>query len=140
MARVAHSIPQEAPMLLLVPVLALVLAGPALAASPAPPLRSSVPSTVTAPRAPARPVRVVEPARPASRARATDAPAVEKVNINSADVTTLMTLSGVTRKVAQNIVAHRERHGPFRKAADVRKVEGVGDGLWERNRARIVTK
>ena len=64
----------------------------------------------------------------------------DKVNINTADVTALMTLGGVGRKVAERIVEHRQAHGPFEKAEDVRKVDGVGDSLWERNRARIVVK
>ena len=63
-----------------------------------------------------------------------------KVNINTADVKELMTLNGVGHKVAERIVAYREAHGPFKKAEEVRKVEGIGQGLWERNRARIVIK
>ena len=63
-----------------------------------------------------------------------------KVNINTADVKELMTLSGVGHKVAERIVAYRDAHGPFKKAEEVRKVEGIGQGLWERNRQRIVIK
>ena len=63
-----------------------------------------------------------------------------KVNINAADVKELMTLNGVGHKVAERIVAYREAHGPFKKAEEVRKVEGIGQGLWERNRQRIVIK
>ena len=67
-------------------------------------------------------------------------PGTGKVNINTADVKQLMTLTGVGRKVAENIVEYRDTHGPFKKADDLRKVEGVGTGLWEKNRERIVTK
>jgi competence protein ComEA len=67
-------------------------------------------------------------------------PSEARVNINTADVKELMTLPGVGRKVAQRIVAHREAHGPFKKADDIRKVEGMSDALWERNRARIATR
>lgn len=63
-----------------------------------------------------------------------------KVNINTASVKELMTLSGVGAKVAERIVAYREANGPFKKADELKKVEGVGKGLWERNRERIVTK
>jgi len=98
-----------------------------------PALRSTLPARVDAP--PARPdlTRVVEPA---SAATATTA----KVNVNTADVKSLMTLTGVGRKVAEKIVEYRDTHGPFKKADDIRKVEGVGNGVWERNRARIVVK
>jgi competence protein ComEA len=68
------------------------------------------------------------------------APAADKVNINTADVKALMTLQGVGRSLAEKIVQYRDAHGPFRKAADLRKVEGVGDSLWEKNRERVVVK
>jgi competence protein ComEA len=63
-----------------------------------------------------------------------------KVKINTATVKELMTLEGVDHTVAERIVAYREAHGPFKKADDVRKVDGVGPGLWDRNRERIVAK
>ena len=63
-----------------------------------------------------------------------------KVNINTAGVKELTTLSGIGPKVAERIVAYREAHGPFKKPEDLRKVEGVGKALVERNRERVVTK
>jgi competence protein ComEA len=67
-------------------------------------------------------------------------PVGEKVNINTADVKGLMRLSGIGRSVAERIVEYRDAHGPFKKPEELRKVEGVGAGLWERNRERIVVK
>lgn len=64
----------------------------------------------------------------------------DKVNINTADVKALMTLDGVGRKLAEKIVEYRTTHGPFKKPEEVRRVEGLGAGLWERNRDRIVIK
>jgi competence protein ComEA len=64
----------------------------------------------------------------------------EKVNINQASVKELMTLEGVGKKLAEKIVEYRGAHGPFRRAEDLRKVDGVGAALWEKNRARIVVK
>jgi competence protein ComEA len=63
-----------------------------------------------------------------------------KVNINTAGAKELSTLEGVGAKVAERIVAYREAHGPFKHPEDLRKVEGIGKGLWERNRERIVVK
>jgi len=63
-----------------------------------------------------------------------------KVNINTADVKSLMTLSGVGRSLAEKIVKYRDEHGAFKKATDLRKVDGVGEALWEKNRERIVVK
>jgi competence protein ComEA len=68
----------------------------------------------------------------------TSATAEDKVNINTADVEALMTLGGIGRKVAERIVEYRQAHGAFQKPEDLRRVEGVGRGLWERNRERIV--
>ncbi len=64
----------------------------------------------------------------------------EAVNINTASVKELMTLDGIGHKVAEKIVEYREAHGPFHKPEEVRKVQGIGAGLWERNRDRIVVK
>lgn len=81
---------------------------------------------------------------PATAAPPSATPAVAavdaKVNINTADVKELMKLAGVGRSLAEKIVQYRDAHGPFKKATDLRKVEGVGDGLWEKNRARVVVK
>ena len=68
------------------------------------------------------------------------APVGGKININTASVKDLMTLTGVGKKVAEKIVEYRGAHGAFKKAEDVRKVEGLGDALWERNKERIVVK
>ncbi len=62
------------------------------------------------------------------------------ININTADVKELMRLEGVGRRVAEKIVEYREHHGLFQKPEEIRRVEGIGSGLWERNRARIVVK
>jgi competence protein ComEA len=63
-----------------------------------------------------------------------------KVNINTASAKELMALNGIGAKVAERIVAYREANGPFKKVEDLKKVEGIGKGLLERNRERIVTK
>jgi competence protein ComEA len=84
------------------------------------------------------PAAAAPPARsPASQA---EAPAGPAVNINTAGVKELMKLDGVGRQVAEKIVAYRDANGPFKKPEELRKVEGVGTGLWERNRTRIVVK
>ena len=86
------------------------------------------------------------PGRPAT-AGVTTAPSMSvaaavdaKVNINTADVKELMKLQGVGRSLAEKIVQYRDAHGLFKKAVDLRKVEGVGDALWAKNRERIVVK
>jgi competence protein ComEA len=68
------------------------------------------------------------------------AASVEKININTASVKELQKLEGVGRGVAQRIVEYREANGPFKRGEDLRKVEGVGPAMFERNRERIVVK
>ena len=87
------------------------------------------------------PASRAEPVAKAARpARVAATPSEATVNINAADVKELMTLTGVGRKVAQRIVAYREAHGPFKKMGDVKKVEGVSDAVWEKNRTRIAIR
>jgi competence ComEA-like helix-hairpin-helix protein len=64
----------------------------------------------------------------------------DKVNINTADVKELMTLTGVGHNLAEKIVKFRDEHGQFKRPHDLRKVDGVGEALWEKNRERIVVK
>ena len=84
------------------------------------------------------PTLAAPPSHP--RATTTSAPDAAPVNINTADVKELMKLEGVSHRVAEKIVEYRDAHGPFKKPEELRKVEGVGNGLWEKNRTRIVIK
>ena len=69
-----------------------------------------------------------------------DAKAEAKVNINEASKTELMKLEGVGAATAQKIIAYREVHGPFKRAQDLVKVEGVGKAVLEKNAGRITVK
>jgi competence protein ComEA len=63
-----------------------------------------------------------------------------KININTAPARELQKLEGVGHSVAERIVRYREEHGPFKRGEDIRKVDGIGGTLWEKNRERIVVK
>lgn len=80
------------------------------------------------------------PGRPAHGVATATAPVNGAVNINTADVKQLMTLTGVGRKAAEKIVEYRSTKGPFTKPEEIRRVQGIGGGLWEKNRDRIVVK
>ena len=80
-----------------------------------------------------------EPAWSQPRAASADA-AAAKVNINSASAKELMTLSGIGEKVALRIVQFRETNGPFKSVDDLKRVDGVGGAVLERNRSRLVVK
>ena len=83
---------------------------------------------------------VAPPIASAETARATPTAGTDKVNINTADAKALTSLSGVNRSLAEKIVKYRDEHGLFKKPNDLRKVDGVGAALWEKNRERIVVK
>lgn len=51
---------------------------------------------------------------------------VELLNINMATEEELMTLHGVNREIAKNIVEHRRAIGRFRKVEDLVLVKGIG--------------
>lgn len=55
-----------------------------------------------------------------------------KVNINTADVTTLQTIPGIGAVKAQAIVDYREKEGLFTTIADLSKVSGIGAKTVER--------
>jgi len=58
-----------------------------------------------------------------------DAPAV---NLNTADAAELETLPGVGPATADQIISHREQHGPFTQLADIEAVSGIGPATRER--------
>lgn len=65
--------------------------------------------------------------------------AVEKVDINTADVATLdRVLVNIGEAKAEAIVAHRKANGPFKSAEQLAEVRGIGLKTVENNRDRIV--
>ena len=60
------------------------------------------------------------------------------VDINTADAATIAAeLKGVGMSKAQAIVEYREKYGPFKSAADLSLVKGIGDRTVELNRDNI---
>lgn len=53
------------------------------------------------------------------------------VNINTADISELMTLSGIGESKAKSIVTYREENGLFESVEDIKNVSGIGDALYE---------
>lgn len=63
------------------------------------------------------------------------------VNINTADASTLAKdLAGVGAAKAAAIVKYRTEKGPFKSAEELKKVEGIGESTYERNKANIKVK
>lgn len=62
----------------------------------------------------------------------TDATADGRVDLNTASVEQLMTLPGIGKAKAESIVNYREEHGAFSSTADVMRVEGIKEGIYNR--------
>ncbi len=56
------------------------------------------------------------------------------VNINRASASELERLPHIGPSLAGRIVAHRERHGPFRRIEDLRQVNGIAEKTLARIR------
>ncbi len=55
------------------------------------------------------------------------------VNVNTASPSLLEYVSGISSRVAKNIVAHREENGPFRTRNKLRKVANLGAKSYEQS-------
>jgi competence protein ComEA len=62
------------------------------------------------------------------------------VNINTASTAELQTLHGIGPAFAERIIAYRQANGPFADPADIKKVKGIGDAVYEQNKARITVR
>jgi comEA protein len=56
------------------------------------------------------------------------------ININTADKTELMKLPGIGEKKAEDIIAYRESHGPFKAIEDVKKISGIKEAAFAKIR------
>ncbi|GJQ57998.1 MAG: helix-hairpin-helix domain-containing protein [Candidatus Scalindua sp. AMX11] len=63
-----------------------------------------------------------------------------QININKAAVKELLVLKGIGSKKANDIVAYRDEHGPYKKTEDVMKVKGIGDKMFEKFRDQITVR
>lgn len=54
------------------------------------------------------------------------------VNINTAGVEKLMTLSGIGQSRANSIIAYREAHGAFKNIEDIKNVSGIKEAAFEK--------
>ena len=62
------------------------------------------------------------------------------VNINTAGVDELCTLSGIGKSRADAIIAYRNENGPFKSIEDIKKVSGIKDKVFEQIKDSITVE
>lgn len=66
-----------------------------------------------------------------------DAVKGEKININTADVDTLMTLPGIGQAKADAIVEYRKSSGGFQQIEDIMKISGIKEAVFTKIKDKI---
>lgn len=56
---------------------------------------------------------------------------IEKININTADLSALSKIKGIGPETAQNIITYRQEVGSFETVEDLMKVRGIGEQTFE---------
>ncbi len=55
-----------------------------------------------------------------------------RIDLNQADKNQLMTLSGIGESRALAIIAYRDAHGSFSSVEELKKVDGIGEGIYQK--------
>ena len=62
------------------------------------------------------------------------------VNLNTATAEELEQVKGIGPKLAEKIIEYRKTNGPFKRAEDIVKVQGIGTKFWDANKNRFVVE
>ena len=62
------------------------------------------------------------------------------LNVNVASANEMAAIPGLGEKKSQAIVKFREKHGPFGKVEDLKKVDGIGDKLFGKIKPYVTVK
>lgn len=60
-----------------------------------------------------------------------------RVNLNTAEKAELMTLSGIGESRADAILTYRKEHGGFKDIEEIKKIEGIKEGVFNRIKDQI---
>lgn len=64
----------------------------------------------------------------------------EPVNINTADISQLITLPGIGEARARDIISYREAHGKFQTKEDLKKVSGIKESVYGKLCEKIIAE
>ena len=68
------------------------------------------------------------------------AESASRININTAGAKEIEKLPGVGKVIAERIIEHRTKYGPFRRTAHLMMVRGISDRKFRNLRALITTE
>ena len=60
-----------------------------------------------------------------------------KIDLNSADADQLMTIPGIGKTRAEDILSYRRTHGRFENTEELMQISGIGSGLYEKIKAYV---
>ena len=81
-----------------------------------------------------------QPSRSSTPAASTAGQVDQKVNINTADLYTLMSLDGIGETYAQRIIDYREEKGAFASIEEIMEVSGISESRFEKIRDYITVE
>lgn len=74
---------------------------------------------------------------PSSLRKDLDSQSYTGVNINTATPAQLMSIRGITEKIAKNIASYRAEHGPFKSIEDLVRVNNINSSLLDKIRFQV---
>ena len=63
-----------------------------------------------------------------------------RIDLNLATAAELMTLSGIGQTKADSIIRYREKNGSFSSVEEIKQVEGIKEGVYNRIKDHIKVK
>ena len=83
---------------------------------------------------------LTEELSPTDRANGQTAKDTGKVNLNTATKAELLSLNGIGESRAEAILAYREANGRFGNIEDLKKVDGIKEGIFQKIREQITVE
>lgn len=63
-----------------------------------------------------------------------------KINLNTATEEELMTLTGIGQSKAKSIIQYREKKGRFKSIEEIKEIEGIKSGVFNKIKEQIVVR